>query len=175
MPIDSVSNKNIFRALYEEYFHPMLSIACKYVDKEVAKDIVQDIFFRLWDSPPAIEQTVGFRFYLYTSVRNRCLNYIRDKKVEQKNLGKWASEPDDFFYNAVLEEEIFIRLRQAVNELPEKYKIVINLSLEGLENRNISEILGVTEEVIRTRKKRAKNLLRDQLGNPLLIILVSYI
>lgn len=175
MPIDFVSDKKIFRTLYEEYFHPMLSIACKYVDKEVGKDIVQDIFFRLWNTPPVVEQTIELRFYLYTSVRNRCLNYIRDKKAEEKYLGKWMSEPDDFFYNAVLEEEVFIRLRKAIDELPEKYKTVIHLSLEGFGNKDISETLNVTEEVVRTRKKRGKDLLRQKLDHPILIILINFI
>ena len=65
-------------------------------------------------------------------MQNQCLNYIRDKKVEDRYRDRAEVVSEDFFYNTVLEEEIFIRLQQAIEELPEKFRKVINLNLEGL-------------------------------------------
>ena len=44
-------DEEAFKILYEEFFHALLAIACKYVESEVAKDIVQDTFFKLWTTP----------------------------------------------------------------------------------------------------------------------------
>ena len=74
-------DEEAFKILYEEFFHTLLAIACKYVESEVAKDIVQDTFFKLWTTPHKFSATTDLRFYLYRSVQNQCLNYIRDKKV----------------------------------------------------------------------------------------------
>ena len=73
--------------------------------------------------------------FLFVSFRSgiECLNYIRDKKVEENYRNETELVSEDFFYNVLLEEELFIRLRGAINELPEKYKEVISLNLEGLE------------------------------------------
>ena len=77
-------DEEAFNILYEEFFHALLAIACKYVESEVAKDIVQDTFFKLWTTPHKFLVTTDLRFYLYRSVQNQCLNYIRDKKVEDR-------------------------------------------------------------------------------------------
>lgn len=175
MPLNVVKDKDQFRALYEEYFHTLLAVACQYVNQDVAKDIVQDLFFKLWNQPQIFEKVLEIRYYLYSSVRNRCLDYIRDQKVEAKRLGRWGIESDEFFQEVVLEEEVFIRLRKAVNDLPEKYKSVITLTLEGLKDKEISEKLGLNEEVIRTRKKRGKDILRNSLTDSVLIVLINFL
>ena len=79
----SRGDENAFKVLYEEFFHALLAVACKYVEMETAEDIVQDTFFKLWNTPQKFVQITDLRFYLYRSVQNQCLNYIRDKKVEE--------------------------------------------------------------------------------------------
>ena len=86
-------DEEAFKILYEEFFHALLAIACKYVESEVAKDIVQDTFFKLWTTPHKFSATTDLRFYLYRSVQNQCLNYIRNKKVEDRYRDRVEVEP----------------------------------------------------------------------------------
>ena len=157
-------DEEAFKILYEEFFHTLLAIACKYVESEVAKDIVQDTFFKLWTTPHKFSVTTDLRFYLYRSVQNQCLNYIRDKKVE-----------DRYFYNTVLEEEIFIRLQQAIEELPEKYRKVINLNLEGLSDKEVALRLGISIDAVKQQKKRGKEQLKEKLNHPFLLLLINFL
>ena len=115
------------------------------------------------------------RFYLYRSVQNQCLNYIRDKKVEDNYRNKTEVITEDYFYNALLEEEIFIRLRQAIDELPEKYRNVINLNLEGLSDKEIAEKLDITIDAVKQQKKRGKEQLKGKLTHPFLLLLINFI
>ena len=113
--------------LFNAHFRSAAYVAEEIVhSKSVAEDIVQDVFFKLWSTPQKFLHTTDLRFYLYRSVQNGCLNYIRNKKVEEGYRNKAEMVTEDFFYNVLLEEEIFIRLRKAVDELPEKYRVVIN-------------------------------------------------
>lgn len=171
----SQGDEEAFKYLYEEYFHALLAVACKYVESEVAKDIVQDIFFKLWSSPQKFNATEDLSFYLYRSVQNQCLNYIRDKKVEDSYRNKAEVVTEDYFYNALLEEEIFIRLRKAIDELPEKYRNVINLNLEGLSDKEIAKQLDISVDAVKQQKKRGKEQLRDKLTHPFLLFLINFI
>ena len=107
------------------------------------------------------------RFYLYRSVQNQCLNYIRDKRVEENYRNETEVASEDFFYNVLLEEEVFIRLRGAINELPEKFRDVINLNLEGLSDKEIALHLGISLDAVKQQKKRGKEQLREKLNHPI--------
>ena len=168
-------DEEAFKILYEEFFHALLSVACKYVEIEEARDIVQDTFFKLWSAPKKFLHINDMRFYLYRSVQNQCLNYIRDKKVEDNYRNKTEVITEDYFYNALLEEEIFIRLRQAIDELPEKYRNVINLNLEGLSDKEIAEKLDITIDAVKQQKKRGKEQLKGKLTHPFLLLLINFI
>ena len=168
-------DEEAFKILYEEFFHALLAIACKYVESEVAKDIVQDTFFKLWTTPHKFLVTTDLRFYLYRSVQNQCLNYIRNKKVEDRYRDRVEVVSEDFFYNTVLEEEIFIRLQQAIDELPEKYRKVINLSLEGLSDKEVALRLGISIDAVKQQKKRGKEQLKEKLNHPFLFLLINFL
>ena len=144
-------------------------------DGKVFIDIVQDTFFKLWNAPQKFVQITDLRFYLYRSVQNQCLNYIRDRKVEENYRNETELVSEDFFYNVLLEEELFIRLRGAINELPEKYKEVISLNLEGLSDKEIALHLGISIDAVKQQKKRGKERLREKLNHPLLILLINFL
>ena len=171
----SRGDENAFKVLYEEFFHALLAVACKYVETETAEDIVQDTFFKLWNAPQKFVQITDLRFYLYRSVQNQCLNYIRDKKVEDRYRDRAEVVSEDFFYNTVLEEEIFIRLQQAIEELPEKYRKVINLNLEGLSDKEIALHLGISLDAVKQQKKRGKEQLKEKLNHPFLLLLINFL
>ena len=144
-------------------------------DEDQAKDIVQDTFFKLWTTPHKFSATTDLRFYLYRSVQNQCLNYIRNKKVEDRYRDRVEVVSEDFFYNTVLEEEIFIRLQQAIDELPEKYRKVINLSLEGLSDKEVALRLGISIDAVKQQKKRGKEQLKEKLNHPFLFLLINFL
>ena len=144
-------------------------------DEDQAKDIVQDTFFKLWTTPHKFSATTDLRFYLYRSVQNQCLNYIRDKKVEDRYRDRVEVVSEDFFYNTVLEEEIFIRLQQAIEELPEKYRKVINLNLEGLSDKEVALRLGISIDAVKQQKKRGKEQLKEKLNHPFLLLLINFL
>ena len=74
-------NLSAFEALFRQYYPSMCVIAGKLVaNREVAEDIVQDVFIRLWEKKAEYDKIPDFRTFLYVAVRNLCYNYLRDKK-----------------------------------------------------------------------------------------------
>ena len=130
-------------------------------DEDQAKDIVQDTFFKLWTTPHKFSATTDLRFYLYRSVQNQCLNYIRNKKVEDRYRDRVEVVSED--------------LQQAIDELPEKYRKVINLSLEGLSDKEVALRLGISIDAVKQQKKRGKEQLKEKLNHPFLFLLINFL
>ena len=82
-------DKEAFRYLYEYYFAKMVLFAESYLyDEEEARDLVQDLFFHLWNHAGTLQVATSVKAYLFTSVRNRCLNAIRDRKIRDEHNNK---------------------------------------------------------------------------------------
>ena len=99
--------------------------------------------------------------FLYTAVRNHALNELEHSKVaheyEQKIIAKKA---DAFFRDAIVEEETFRILSEAIEKLPTQMRAIMQLALEGKKNAEIAERLNVSPETVHTLKKVAYKKLR---------------
>lgn len=74
-----MANAKCFKAEYEEYFSALKYFACRYItDEAVVCDLLQDFFIKLWEKGEVFENKLAFKTYLYRSVRNNCLTYLRD-------------------------------------------------------------------------------------------------
>ena len=77
-----------FRYLYDNHYSILCNIANSFLDDEfIAETIVGDIFFNLWEKRASIEIQISLRAYLVRSVRNRCINYLKQNYVvKEKRL-----------------------------------------------------------------------------------------
>lgn len=157
-------DKQAFKLLFNEFYIPLLAVAKHFVNPEAAEDIVQEVFLKLWNNPGRHEEITSLKSFLYISVRNLCYNHLRDERNHQKVLSNLA-EQDDVFYEAVMDEEVFLELRKAVEELPEQYRKVIQMTLDGMKASEIAQKLDTTEESVKSMKKRSRNILRKKLGD----------
>ena len=93
-------NKSGLKDLFDLMYKPLCIFAYKYINShDVCEDIVQDIFIKFWENQSYKNITIKLSSYLYKSVRNSCLNYIRDTKQNEE----WLEEYDDKFSNEEVE------------------------------------------------------------------------
>jgi len=155
-------DKKEFKKLFDDFFIPLCVFALKYINsKEDVKDIVQGVFISFWENTPKLHDDKNIRSYLYSVVRNRCLNFIRDNKDTSQDLDILK---DEFFFDkSLIETETYHILEQAIKTLPRRTEEVIRLSMKGLKNKDIAEIMNVSENTIHSLKsiayKRLKKLL----------------
>ena len=77
----SKGKKEAFFILYKKFFVALCLFAQKFsIGKEAAEDIVQEIFYKLYEERQIFHNILTLQSYLYSSVKNSCLNYIRDEK-----------------------------------------------------------------------------------------------
>jgi RNA polymerase sigma-70 factor, ECF subfamily len=101
--------------------------------------------------------------YLYTSVRNRCLNYLRDNK---KIVRMDALTGEGFEENSELETgELEEKIKSGIESLPEKCREIFELNrMEGLKYAQIAEKLGISVKTVEAQMTKALSILRQHLG-----------
>ncbi|MEQ9219406.1 MAG: RNA polymerase sigma-70 factor [Cyclobacteriaceae bacterium] len=151
-------DRDSFNQLFYQYFHRLCGFCHQYLnDAATAEDLVQEAFISLWDKRADFDHPHALKSFLYTTVRNKCLNHIKHQLVVQKHKSSVIHElHDDVDFNRrVIEEEVFGQLYEEIKTLPEGTQKIMMLVLKGLKNREIAEALGVTENTIKTQKRIA--------------------
>jgi RNA polymerase sigma factor (sigma-70 family) len=134
--------KKGYELLFRKYYRALCSHAVRFVySKEVAEDIVGDVFLTFWKNQGQIQITTSFRSYLYASVRNRAYNYLQ---WEFKNDSDIDEIPENIL-NQVLEEtpqtmlqydELFLKIEHSITSLPPQCQRVFLLSrFENKKNK----------------------------------------
>ena len=131
---------------------------------EEAEDIVQEVFCRMYDEHRLFEGLNTLKSYLYTAVRNRSFNYLRDEKKrsirEAQFLNNLKAEEEG--YNSALENEIYRQLKLLLEELPEQCKNIFQRTLSGDTSEKIAADLKLSVETVKTQRKKAKRILRER-------------
>ncbi len=169
------------RRLFDRYYPGLVSVVYTYVnDEDTSKDIAQEVFVDLWSRRHTlhIEQSLGA--YLHRAAINRALNHLKAQQRYQiyDDGTPWNYLPDtteqDLQWKA-RQDELEERLREAIEQLPEKCRVVFLLSrFERMTHRQIAEHLGISVKTIENQLLRAMRLLRQALEKhwylPLLLI-----
>lgn len=159
-------NEHAFRFFYEKYYHALCLFVLKILrDEEHMHDIVQDAFITLWNTHETLETELHLKMFLYQVVRNRCLNVLKNKKVEERYVQEYLLLNEDAdFANRVLEEEAHRMVIQEIMLLPEEQRKVVLLHLEGKDNAEIAELMHISVNTVKTHKARARKTLKIRLG-----------
>ena len=164
--------KELYRSFYGALCNHAIGIVS---DKTVAEDIVQECFITIWNTSLYFPQVQALTAYLYRSVHNNALKYLRDKTTDDARLQKWYEEQeeveDSYFYQAI-EEELIRKLREKIVPLPEQRKTILLLSIDGLSIQEIAEQLNISVNTVKTQKKRAYAYLKKHLQGGYLILFI---
>lgn len=135
----------------------------------LAKDLVQDVFIKIWEQKPEFKNHNAIKGYFYAAVKNKCLDYLRSKynRISQQttSIDLLQIETEDHFLSQVATIEIYAQLYKAIDTLPEKSKKVIKLSLNNYSTNEIAEKLSIKPSTVRSHKDTAHYKLRKLLGN----------
>ncbi|MFY0600116.1 MAG: RNA polymerase sigma-70 factor [Cyclobacteriaceae bacterium] len=169
-------DRKAFREIFEVFFQPLCAYGNRYAsDPGEAEDLVQEVFIKLWERREDFDQVNPLKTFLYTSVRNACLNHLKHMSVRQKHEDAliYELESDHTFGNHVIEEETFNQLYTEIKQLPDSSQKVMLLALKGLKNKEIASTLSISENTVKTQKKIAYAKLKQKLSPGLNAILLS--
>jgi RNA polymerase sigma-70 factor (family 1) len=148
----SLGSEDAFEEIFNAYWKPLYTTAFgKLQDRAEAEEVVQNIFFSLWEHREKIE-IENLSAYLHRAVKNRILNSIRAKVTEKKYWDYYKNfipSVQNSTENTVVFDNLQEGLEAAVNHLPEKSRRVFQLSrFEGRTNHEIAKLLKISEKSI---------------------------
>ena len=154
-----------YKVLFDEYYQILAHFAMKFLhDKEACEDIVHDAILDLYSSKRVFTNINSLKSFLYLSIKNRSINYLRHKKAEENYLHDVSViHGEEFFLDAIIEEEVYFLMHKAINELPDQIQTIYELSLKGKSNEEIARVLNLSLDSVKSYKKRGKQILKEKL------------
>jgi len=169
--------------LFMYYSKPLFYFALKFVDEEQAKDIVQDVFHKLWEDKN-IQISSSMSGFLFTMARNKCLQQIEKQKIREQYRQTAAirlKEEELAFYaggaNSLIQLELQHQLEEAIAKLPEKCREVFELSrFHSKKNQEIANELGISIKTVEKHISKALSQIRSELKDylPLVLLYVPF-
>lgn len=148
-------NEKSLEVLIKRYLKPIYSFAFQFVgNSQEAEDITQEVFIKMWRNLKKFNKKKNFKTWIFTIAKNTCLDWQKKKKTLPlfESIGNSIS-----FSIGFLEKD----LQKAIGNLSPKYRQVLLLRYnEDLTFRQIAEILGESVNTVKSRHRRAINLLK---------------
>ena len=163
-------------ALFRRYYVELCRVALRLInDPAAAEDVVQELFTRLWTRRTTLPELPAVGPYLRRSVRNRSLNYLRDRQrlpVDDGELPELSDDPTALPTAALETEELRHRLHQAIDRLPERCRLVFVMAkVENMSHADIASGLDISPKTVENQMTRAYKYLRQWLA---LLLLIAY-
>ena len=162
---------------YRRVYPGLILYAKRYLGEEsdfLAEDCVQDAVLEAWGRREHFGDVYMFKSFLYTTIKNRITSIHRKNVAKGNYMSQQELDSGENFRNSVIDQEAQTLLYQAIEELPEKQRLVFEMSfIEGLKNVEIAEKLGLSDSSVKKYKASALFLLRERLGETLLLLLLS--
>jgi RNA polymerase sigma-70 factor (family 1) len=161
-------DEKAFTEIFNRYWKVVLVVAAnKTGDLDEAEEIVQDIFVSLWNRREQLQLTSSLKNYLTVSVKYKVIKTLAKRNMYQKYVdhSKYANDlTDDSTQEWLAFEELRYRLGELVAELPEKCRLVYQLSRDtGYSQKQIAEELGISEKTVEAHIGKALKTLRTGL------------
>ena len=134
-------------------------------DVNIAEELVQDVFVRLWERPDKLQQATSIKAYLYRAVINSSLNHLtRQKTIKKHHQDISADLTDAYLENVHEEQELKIWIYKEIERLPEQCKKVFKLNrFDGLKYKEIAQQLNISEKTVENHIIHALKLLRSRM------------
>lgn len=175
--VTKYGDRESFKVIFEHYYPVLCNYSLRYLnDPELARDLVSDVFLKLWKTRESIVIRSSLRAYFFTAVRNSVYNYYRDHSgeftvLENYQIQSTHSKPDELFEF----EETNKHIQSAIEKLPMQCKKVFLLNrYEGKKYREIAAQLNISQKAVEAQISRALKLLHTEVPGylPALALLI---
>ena len=173
-----------FEELFRKYFTSLHNYAGFYTGNiQLAEDLVHDVFYKIWETRKTLAINTSLKSYLYRSVHNNCIQYLRHLKVVKEHSKRQEAKYEEALLmnrlyfetglSKLMEKEIEELAEEVVGSLPEKTRDIFSMSrMRHWKNSEIAQKLNVTEKTVEYHITRALSILRRELKDYLVGIMV---
>lgn len=162
-------DEKAFETVFRRWYAPLVRLSESLTRSRArAEEIVQDVMLELWRRRDTLASDGSPQAYLFQSTRNRSLNDIRHERVKERGEPHVIAATSAFGPAAdarVEEGEIDVALREAMEDLPERSRVVFEMSrVQGLKYSEIAEALGISIKTVEAHMGKALKHLRERMA-----------
>lgn len=171
-----ISKEQEFNNVFNQYFDSLVKFAITIVNnQEVAEDIVQESFIKLWEDKAKLSEIRSLKPYLLVSIRNRCIRFITSKK-EKNTIDDINIEHYDLYNFELIEKsEKYKDLFLAIEQIPIKARIVFKLiCFENLKYKEVASDLGISVNTVKHHFSKTLKTLRNKFNKDNFILFFRY-
>jgi RNA polymerase sigma-70 factor (family 1) len=172
-------DKTAFSYIFSAYYKDLVLFASTFTnDINTSEEIVQNVFVKFWENRQFISIDKSLKSYLLKTVQNKSIDWLRHLKIRDKyqidliqHLDLVENDTENYMLTSELEQSI----EKAISQLPEEIAEAFKMSrYDDLKYHEIAEKLNVSVRTIEVRIGKALNLLREQLKDYLMIVIIFY-
>lgn len=166
-----------FESLFQVNYQPLCAAAYRIVqDKDIAEDIVQDVFINVWEKREILDISISVKAYLFKSTINQSLNHIKKVSNINQREARYSSEAGEDVNSTeqiIALKETRQRIDAAINALPDGCRTVFILSrYEHLSYKEIASELGISVKTVENQMVKALKHLRKCLILLFLLLII---
>ena len=163
----SRGDEKMFELLFKTFYPSLCHFAFNILkSNDLAEEVVQEVFVKIWEKRQKLNITTSVRNYLFSAVRNRCLNVIEHEKIKNLHNRKILEEspPETDYASDFLDPAIAYKIEESILSLPEKRREIFRLNREeGLKYKEIAEKLNLSVKTVEAQMGLALKTLREKL------------
>jgi len=160
-------DKKSFEVLFKTYYASLCHFSRSFIkDQDDCEEVVQDFFLKLWEKREELDINTSVKSYLFSAIRNRCLNYIKHSKIKLEYQLEVLKNPESDIdtSNYFMEIDLVEKIDKSIAALPDRRREIFILSREqGLKYREIADQLGISIKTVETQMGQALKDLREKL------------
>jgi RNA polymerase sigma-70 factor (family 1) len=164
------NDEKAFRKLFELHYAPLVQYSTYIIGSfSLAEEIVSEVFVNLWKNRLKLAEVQDFKKYIYTSTKNKTIDYIRQAKnlsfisLDKNELKEYItySNPEETY----IEEEVRLKLEAAILKLPEKCRMIYRLvKEEQMKYREVAELLDISPKTVENQMIIAMKRIREEIS-----------
>lgn len=170
-------DEQAFEKLFKDQYPILCGYARKYLDDvDQAEEIVQEMFFNFWQKRTKMDINISLEAYLFRSVRNSCLNYLKHLKIREEHrlaTNQEIRQKEQEIHDTVVVLELQEKIERVIDQLPPERKRIFKMSrYEELKYKEIAEKLNLSVKTIEAQMGKALKFLRIHLSDYLSFFII---
>lgn len=162
-------DKVVFDYLFNYYYSSLCAFSMQYIDnRNAVEDLVQDFFVNLWVEAPQLKIKASLKSYLFTAIKNRCLDYQKHHKIIEKyrtyvlySIERTNDSTEHFFAESELRQAV----QMSLSKLSPRCREIFECSrLNGLSNQEISIKFDISKRTVELQISNALKIMRKELA-----------
>ena len=171
------NSKSAFSVIFLTYYKDLVRFAFRFTkNADLSEEIVQDVFVKVWEERSTLEIHHSLKSFLLKSVQNLSIDRLRHLNIVNKYASLVLDNPvlsDNATENYLLRDELELNYIRAMEKIPAEYADVYRMSrVEAQSYQEIAQKLGVSVRTVEVRVGKALSLLREELKDFLITIVL---